>query len=207
MLLTKKSLGWKNSRHFATSPMVCPRNDVCEKKAEIPYWWRVTTQTWVVALIGWKFDSPNQKQYPDPGSDRSLVWNFCASFSDIISRGNHRLVPSCYLCVFGGERRLGLYKGASLPMSPRAPQLNPNLLSPQKHINSDWVRVWRNQPPVASQNVGCLIRLLRGLNTEKLPTSTLIFPWKWLLQWQIQIFKLGAAHPKPRIRGEARPQK
>ena len=27
-------------------------------------------------------------------------------------------------------------------MNPRAPQTNPNLLSPQKHINSDWVRVF-----------------------------------------------------------------
>ena len=30
----------------------------------------------------------------------------------------------------------------ALSMSPRAPQLNPNFLSPQKHVNSDWVRVW-----------------------------------------------------------------
>lgn len=29
-----------------------------------------------------------------------------------------------------------------LPMCPRAPQLNPNLPSPPKHINGDWVRVW-----------------------------------------------------------------
>ena len=24
-----------------------------EKRAEIPYWWRVTTQNWVVLLVGW----------------------------------------------------------------------------------------------------------------------------------------------------------
>ena len=60
-----------------------------------------------------------------------------------------------FMC-FGGERRLGVRlrrargvmgrdegKIASLPMRPRA-RLNvtPNLLSPPKHINSDWVRVW-----------------------------------------------------------------
>ena len=34
-----------------------PRNEVWETSAEIPYWWRVNTQIWVVLLIGraaWK---------------------------------------------------------------------------------------------------------------------------------------------------------
>ena len=35
-----------------------------------------------------KFASTNQKHDPDPGSDAPLVWNFCAHFSDVISRGN-----------------------------------------------------------------------------------------------------------------------
>ena len=30
----------------------------------------------------------NQKGYPDLGSDTSLVWNFCAGLSEIISRGD-----------------------------------------------------------------------------------------------------------------------
>ena len=30
----------------------------------------------------------NQNHYPDLGSDASSAWNFCACFSDIISRGN-----------------------------------------------------------------------------------------------------------------------
>ena len=30
----------------------------------------------------------NQKHYPDQGSDASLVWNFCARFSDVIQREN-----------------------------------------------------------------------------------------------------------------------
>ena len=34
-------------------PIVSSRNDVWETSAEIPYWWRVTTQIWVVLLIGW----------------------------------------------------------------------------------------------------------------------------------------------------------
>ena len=35
-----------------------------------------------------KFDSTNQKYYPDLGSDASSVWNFCARFSDFIWRVN-----------------------------------------------------------------------------------------------------------------------
>ena len=38
-----------------------------------------------------------------------------------------------------------IYFPSSLSMSPREPQTNPNLLSPQKHINSKWVRVWSLQ--------------------------------------------------------------
>ena len=41
--------------------MVPPRNGVRETSAEIPCWWRVTTQTRVVLLIGWKPASTNQK--------------------------------------------------------------------------------------------------------------------------------------------------
>ena len=52
-----KNLSWENSRHFATSQLVSQRNDVCGTSAEIPYWWRHTTQIRVVLLIGWKFDS------------------------------------------------------------------------------------------------------------------------------------------------------
>ena len=46
------SLAWENSRHLATLPLVFPPNDVRETSAEIPYWCRVTTQIWVVVLIG-----------------------------------------------------------------------------------------------------------------------------------------------------------
>ena len=51
-------MAWE--KHFLTSPLVFPRNDVWETSAEIPYWWRVTTQIWVVLLIGWKFASANR---------------------------------------------------------------------------------------------------------------------------------------------------
>ena len=87
-----KQLAWENRRNFATPSVVFPRNNIWEMSAEIPYWWRVTTQIWIVLLIGraaWE-SSTNQKHYPDLGSDASSVWNLCAHFSDVISRGNHR---------------------------------------------------------------------------------------------------------------------
>ena len=67
-------LAWENIRHFATPPLVSPWNDVWETSAEIPYWWRVTIQIWVVLLIGWsKF--PIQFGQSEATSS---VWNFCA---------------------------------------------------------------------------------------------------------------------------------
>ena len=48
-----------------------------------------------------KFDSANQKHYPDLGSDASSVWNLCARFSDVIRQGNQYMVVlpnvSCFL--------------------------------------------------------------------------------------------------------------
>ena len=35
-----------------TLPLVSQRNDVWVTKAEVPYWWRVTSQIWVVYLTG-----------------------------------------------------------------------------------------------------------------------------------------------------------
>ena len=41
----------------------------------------------LVVLRG-KFDSTNQKHYPDLGNVASPVWDFCVRFSDVIWRGN-----------------------------------------------------------------------------------------------------------------------
>ena len=97
-----KQLAWENRRNFATPSVVFPRNNVWEMSAEIPYWWRVTTQIWVVLLIGraaWEIFNQSEairnsilmtRHYPDLGSDASSVWNLCAHFSDVISRGDQR---------------------------------------------------------------------------------------------------------------------
>ena len=58
------NLAWEKNRHFATLPLISTRNDVLTTSPVIPYWWciRITTQ--------------------DLGSYTSLVWNFCARFSE-----------------------------------------------------------------------------------------------------------------------------
>ena len=61
-----------------------------------------------------------------------------------------RLVPSHYSFVFGVREDWSLSWGArgvpwegTFPRDPARLNLTSNLLSPPKHINSDWVRVWR----------------------------------------------------------------
>ena len=46
-------LACENSQHFTMPPKVSPGNDVWEMSTEISYWWCITTQIWVVLLIGW----------------------------------------------------------------------------------------------------------------------------------------------------------
>ena len=49
-----------------------------------------------------KFTLTNQKQRPVSGSDASSPWNFCARFSDVISRGNQLAASSkagCFLRI------------------------------------------------------------------------------------------------------------
>ena len=43
------NLSWDKSRHIATPPLVSPRNDDWGT-----YWWRITTQIWIVLLIAWR---------------------------------------------------------------------------------------------------------------------------------------------------------
>ena len=88
-------------RHFAGFPAVVSRNVGCFLRLTQP----LTSSElilisgsfqlceerllcfWLVVPRG-KFDSTNQKHYPDLSSDSSSVWNLCARFSDVIWRGN-----------------------------------------------------------------------------------------------------------------------
>ena len=74
--LSFESIVWEKtadiSRRYRWFP---PRNDDWETRAEIPYWWRVTTQIWVVLPIGWSKFSTNQKHCSDWVTKASSVWN------------------------------------------------------------------------------------------------------------------------------------
>ena len=65
-------LAWENSRHFTMAPLISSRNDVWATSAENPLWWRVTTQIWVILLIGpigRGIYLNYQKHYPNLSSD------------------------------------------------------------------------------------------------------------------------------------------
>ena len=49
-IILKNDLAWKNTQYFATPPLVL-RNNVWGTNAD-DLWWRITTQIWVVLLIG-----------------------------------------------------------------------------------------------------------------------------------------------------------
>ena len=49
-----------------------------------------TGQCFSLAKANFPRGTTNQKHYPDLDSDASSVWNFCARFLDVISRGNQR---------------------------------------------------------------------------------------------------------------------
>ena len=61
-------------------PTIFLRNNMWGASSEIPFWWRITTQIWVVFLIGWKFASTNEKHYPDLGSAYDISMEFLRSF-------------------------------------------------------------------------------------------------------------------------------
>ena len=60
----------KQAQKFHTDDASLPRSGYC----------------FLLVVPHGKFDSVNQKHYPDLGSDASSVWNFCARFSDVIWR-------------------------------------------------------------------------------------------------------------------------
>ena len=105
-------MAWENSRHFVTQSLTFPRNDVSGKIAEIPYWWRVTTQIWVVFLIRWsKFPSRHDQSEALP---RSGLWYSMRFLRSFLTRGETSgwsiaNLPSFWaLNVFVGKDRFSL---------------------------------------------------------------------------------------------------
>ena len=96
---------------FVNPPLVSPPNGVRGTSAEIPYWWRVTSQIEeCFRLVEANFlrGATNQKHFPDLGSDTSSVWNFCSRFSDVILR-EHRWWHCEMSTVFFGYSTCGFY--------------------------------------------------------------------------------------------------
>ena len=84
---SSRPIAWENSQHFMMPPTVFQQNDVWETSTEIPYWWRVTTQVWVVLLIG---------------HAASAVWNFSGYQAPLLN-WNHlddKIPFSSFLCCF-----------------------------------------------------------------------------------------------------------
>ena len=67
-VLTPPSLR-KQPTFFLASALVSPWNDLWGMIAEIPHWWCITPQIWIVPLIGWSKFVTNQMHYPDLGID------------------------------------------------------------------------------------------------------------------------------------------
>ena len=86
-------LAWENSRHLATLPLLFTPNDVWETRAEIPYWWRVTTQIWAVLLIGWIKFPTRQDQSPRSTILNRSPWDSTAIlYFSVISRFHFKTV-------------------------------------------------------------------------------------------------------------------
>ena len=73
----------RKQKHLAMLPLVSSPNDVWEMSAEIPYWWCVTTQIWVVVLTGraaWEIWFNQSEALPRSGSWRVISMEFLRSF-------------------------------------------------------------------------------------------------------------------------------
>ena len=80
---------------------------------------RLRVSIWLLLFFGWKFASDNQKHNvnPDLSSDASSIWNFCARFSDVISRGN-RWWRREMSAVFSGEKKKTISRGITQTCLP-----------------------------------------------------------------------------------------
>ena len=79
-------VAWENNWHFAMLLLISLQN--------------VTTQIWLVPLIGWKILPTwyNQSEaQPRSGSDKASIWNFCIRSSGIILWGNQWCWCKCQL--------------------------------------------------------------------------------------------------------------
>ena len=106
-------------------------------------------------LIGWKFTSSNQKHYSNMGSGTPRVWNFCARFSGVISRGNHRWRRKMF-SVFSGYKIPAVHANGAPSVVGGAPEPSINDIErPLKHQGTEWC-VWSKQHPLFSHSSRCI---------------------------------------------------
>ena len=73
----------RDGRHFAMLSLVSLPSDIWETSAEIPYRWRISTQFWVVLLIG------------------RAAWEIWFNQSEVLSRsGSWCVISMKFLCLF-----------------------------------------------------------------------------------------------------------
>ena len=102
-------LAWANGQHFVMLPLVSSQNNIWRMTAEIPYWWRVTTQFWLVLLVGRAARVICFKQSEAllrSGSETTSVLNFCSCSVDLISEAKWVVALQNLNCLFSGEIRL-----------------------------------------------------------------------------------------------------
>ena len=101
-------VAWENTKKswpFAAPPLVSPQNATWKMSVEIPYWRRVTTQAWVVFLIGWsKFPLwHNQSEALPRSGQRHVISNGISPVIPQISfRGEPLVVLQNFFALFWG---------------------------------------------------------------------------------------------------------
>ena len=101
-------VAWENTKKswlFAAPPLVSPPNATWKMSVEIPYWRCVTTQAWVVFLIGWsKFPLwHNQSEALPRSGERHVISNGISPVIPQISfRGKPLVVVQNFLALFWG---------------------------------------------------------------------------------------------------------
>ena len=122
-------LAWETSPLLATLRLVSPTNDVWETSAEIPYWWRITTQIWVVLLIGCYFASQHYLIYLCEVNKGCCFC--CCSFPFISERGLEALGTFC-------ERNRENWNGSNTVRTNRADRVFYPTFSCKRSLRGTW---------------------------------------------------------------------
>ena len=122
-------LPWETSPLLATLPLVSSSNDVWETSAEIRYWWRITTQIWVVLLIGCYFASQYYLIYL---YEVNKGYCFCCcSFPFISERGLEALGTFC-------ERNRENWNGSNTVRTNRSDRVFYPTFSCKRSLRGTW---------------------------------------------------------------------